>query len=658
MRQIKYLLAVFLTGLLVACGGGGGNPGTNPFLPPPTSTSPATPTAAVAIYNSAGTSVTSISVGSAYTAKATILDGSGKPVSGVLVTFSLSGASIAVLSPSTALTDSNGVAQVAISPASISSIGAATLAANATVSGTAVSASLDFAVQASSLTLSPVTVGSTSLPSGGNTQVQVTALIGGVPSTAVPVNVNFTVSCGRINGKDTSGGGVSVTTDGSGIATATYDAATSSGGLCSGSVTIVAASAGISPQSTAVNVAAPSANAIVFVSATPAQIYLANTGNVEQSIVKFRVLSSAGTAMPNVPVRFTIVVNPGGVGIGSAGSYGAKTETTLQNGEVSVSVFSGTIPGPVKIRAELQSSPGVFAESQNLTVASGPPSQKYMSLAVETFNIEGWNIDGTSTQLTVRIADRQGNAVADGTVVNFTAEGGQVARSCATAMINGISQCVVTFQSQNPRPTGGRGSILAYLEGTKDYVDANGNNQYDAGIDTLINQGDAYRDDNENGQYDAGEFLIPRFGSQSCAGTGEPFPSRVNTCDSTLATTVRQQAVILFTSSNPLMTPISIGTSGISFKLSSLDNPLLPLPSGTSVTAEALDTDSTDGLNCSVAGSVLGSPIPNVNPGTNASANLSTSHAVALKDCSSGDLIKINVRVPSGLTTTFPISLP
>ncbi len=659
MRHFKILITFILAAMLAACGGGGGDPGSNPNIPPPTTIPPQVPTAIVQIFSATGTSVNSVSVGSAYTARATIRDGAGAPVNGVLVTFSLSGASIAVLTPATALTDANGIAQVAVAPASISSIGAATLAANATVSGQAASASLDFAVQASSLTLSPVTAGSANLPSGGNTQVQVTALIGGAPSTSVPVNVNFTVSCGRINGATTAGGGVSVTTNGSGVAAAVYDAVSSTGELCSGDVTIIASSAGISSQSTSVKVAAPSANAIVFVSAVPNQIFVAGTGAVDQSIVKFRVLSSVGTPMPNVPVRFTIAVNPGGVGLGSSGSSGAQNGTTNSNGEASIPVFSGSIPGPVKVRAELQTSPSVFAESQNLTVASGPPSQKFMSLSAETFNIEGWNLDGVSTQLTVRIADRQGNSVADGTVVNFTAEGGQVARSCATALVRGISQCSVTFQSQNPRPAGGRASVLAYLEGTKDYVDVNGDNRYNAG-DTLINMGDAYRDDNESGAYEAagGEFLVPRFGTQSCPSTGAPFPSRGNTCDSLLATTVRQQTVILFTSTNPLLFLLSASPSGLSFTLSSLDNPLLPLPAGTSVTAEALDVNSDDGKTCAIAGSVLGSPIPNVTPGSNPAANLSTSHEVALKDCLPGDVVKISVTVPSGLNTTFPITVP
>lgn len=658
---IKYVAACGLTLALAACGGGGGSAGT-----PSTGGSAGTGTVVAAstvfvdVADASGAAVTGISLGSGFVARATVRDASGAPVAGKTVTFEITGSAIAVLTPTTQITNSLGVAEVAIAPASVSSIGAATLKVSADIAGVVVTGSTDFGVQSSSLTLSTLTVTSTSLPSGGNTPVQVTALIGGTPAVGVPVNVTYTASCGKINGQDTAAGGVSVTTSGSGVASAVYDAVDAAGSLCSGSVTITAASAGATSQSKTISVAVPTANAVVFVSATPAQIFVAGSGALDQAIVKFKVLSSGGVALGSVPVKFSIVTNPGGVGLGAAAATAPVTATTLASGEASVSVFSGTIPGPVKVRAELVSNPTVFSESQNLTIASGPPSQRFMSLAVETFNIEGWNIDGSSTQLTVRIADRQGNAVEDGTVINFTAEGGQVARSCATAQVNGISQCSVNFISQNPRPVGGRASVLAYTSGTKDYVDVNGNNRFDAGGDTLINIGDPYRDDNENAVYDAagsGEFLIPRLGNVACAGAGEPYPSRADTCDSSLATTVRQQAVILFSSSNPVFELTSVSRGSIGFKLRSRTNTLLPLPAGTTFSAKATDSNTADGLACAVD-QIYGTPVVNVDPGIDTAADLVTSGSVVLKDCVSGDSVAITVTVPSQLATPFFVSIP
>ena len=662
MKYIKYVAALGLSLALVSCGGGGGNPGTAPAgtgTGTGTGTDAVAPTVAVSVVDAKGVVVTGISLGTGFVARATVKDAKGIAVAGKAVTFEITGSTIAVLTPASQITNSLGVAEVAIAPASVSSIGATTLKASVDIAGVVTTGASDFGVQSSSLSLSALTVTTENLPSGGNTPLQVTALIGGTPAVGVPVNVTYSATCGKINGQDTASAGVSVTTNGSGFASAVYDAVDAAGTLCSGSVTITASSAGATSQSKVINVAVPTANAVVFVSATPAQLFVAGSGALDQAIVKFKVLSSGGVPLGSVPVKFSIVTNPGGVGLGSAGVTTPVMATTLANGEASVAIFSGTIPGPVKLRAELVSSSTVFSESQNLTIASGPPSQRFMSLSAETFNIEGWNIDGSSTQLTVRVADRQGNAVEDGTVINFTAEGGQVARSCATALVNGISQCSVSFVSQNPRPAGGRASVLAFTAGTKDFVDANGNNVFDS-ADTLINIGDAYRDDNENNAYDAagsGEFLIPRLGTAFCAGTGAPFPSRVNTCDASLATTVRQQVVLLFSSTNPLFELTSATVGNVQFKMRSSTNTLLPLPAGTIFTAKATDSNTTDGFTCAID-QTFGTPVANVQPGTNPNADIATSGTVTLKDCRAGDSVAITVTVPSKLATTFFVSIP
>lgn len=670
--------------VLAACGGGGGNPGSTVGgatdagatggVDSGVDSSTGTPTLVVTIVNQLGVPINSISVGGGFVARATLRDAAGAVVPNTVITFNLNGASIATLAPTTALTNSSaGVAEVAIAPASLSSVGAATLSGSADLAGTTVSGSVDFSVDAASLSLTAITAGSLNLTSGGNTSLATTALVGGLPSTGVPVNITYTASCGRINGSLLPGG-VSVTTNGSGVAPATYTAVAPDGSLCSGVITISASSAGATPQSMSLNVAAPSASAVTFVSATPAQIFVAGSGAVEQAIVSFRVLSSAATGMSNETVTFTLLANPGGVGIGSSGSVSTVTVTTDATGVASVPVFSGTIPGPIRLRAALEANPNIFAESQNLTVASGPPSQRFMSLSVETFNIEGWDIDGTSTRLTALIADRQGNAVEDGTVVNFTTEGGQVASNCATTRVNNISSCSVNFISQNNRPLDGRVSVLAYTEGTKDYSDVNSNNRFDAGTDALIQIGDTYRDDNEDGTFSVGEFRIPRsVTGASCANSGAPFPSIANSCDTTLATTVRQQTTIMFSSSSPTLTfaldrvdatvPDGTGTRTISIPVAanlvvgSAAHPSLPMPSGTRIAATAVDTNTSDGASCAVSFGPTGTPIPNISPGNSPAADLATRHQVSLRDCRPGDQLFIDVTAPSGLKTTFSVLL-
>lgn len=686
MKLLKMIGSALLVAGLAACGGGGGSPGATigggatgggDTGGATGGTSTGTPTLVVTIVNQSGVAVNSISVGGGFVARATLRDATGAVVPDKVVTFDLNGASIATLAPTTALSNtSSGVAEVAIAPASISSVGAATLSASAEVFGVGVTGRVDFSVSAASLTLSAIRVGEIDLPSAGNTSLATTALVGGVASAGVPVNVTYRASCGRINNLESTG---SVTTSGDGVATAVYTAVAPDGSLCSGVVRVSASSPGAEqPREVVLNVAAPSASALTFVSALPTQIFVAGSGAVEQSIVRFRVLSTTGAAMPNERVLFSLITNPGGVGIGSAGSTTSVDSTTDSQGVAAMSVFSGTIPGPLTLRAQLASNAAIFAESQNLTVASGPPSQQRMSLSVETFNIEGANIDGSRTQLTVRIADRQGNAVVDGTVVNFTSEsGGQVTRSCATARgVDGLSKCSVTFESQALRPADGRVSVLAHTEGTKEFIDAPPNNNiFDPGVDTLIQLGDAYRDDNEDGLFTVGEFRIPRnVSGAACGNSGAPFPSIAGSCDTSLATTVRQQATILLSSSSAALTDVAISREdttvqiagvtqtisvpvAVEVRIGSADYPLLPMPAGTTVSMTTVDSNDSDGASCAISFGPTGSPIPNIFPGNVPTANLATRHDVSLRNCRSGDVLRITVTSPSRLATQFAVRL-
>ncbi len=655
MNTFKFALIAMLMSVLTACGGGGGSSGatagssgsggsgsTGGSTGTVTSV---TPTVVVSIVNSLGAQVNNIQVGSSYSAKVLVKDASGNPVNGRLVAFSIDG-SIATLGSTSALTNSSGEANVTIGPASISSSGATTLRADAIISGVGYSGALDFGVSAGSISLSAIRSGAANLASAGNTSLEITALLSGIPTT-LPVNVVWTASCGLINGLSAVSPGVSVTTNGSGIAAASYQSVNADGSLCSGAVALTANTAGlVSAVQGSLTIQAPVANAIAFLSATPNNIFVSGSGAADRSLVKFRVFSSTGSPLQNVSVTFSITTNPGGVGIGSIGSVAPVSVTSDASGDVSINVFSGLIPGPVKLRAALFSNTSIFSESQNLSVASGPPSQKFMDLSVSTFNIEGWVRSGSSTQLTVRIADRQGNAVEDGTVINFTAEGGQIASSCATSRSSGISSCSVDFISQNPRPAGGRVAVLAYLEGDKDYTDNDGSNSFTVG-DTLVEMGDAYRDDNEDGMYGAANdgFVFPRGGVTTCLGAGGSVPSRANTCDGKLRTTVRAQTSILFSSSEPSFETVSISTGSIRLKVRSVNNTLLPMPAGTIITAEGV------GGTCAVEKQV-GSPVVNVLPGTNPFADLATTFSATLKTCVVGNAVDIKVQSPSGLVTT------
>jgi len=584
-------------------------------------------------------------------AQARLTDANGNAVAGKLVNFSVS-TPLATLSPSTALTDSSGVARVGIS--AISGVtGAATLTVNSNVSGIPVSSTSDFAYTGDTVVLSSITPGSVTIASGGNTSLSLTASLSSGGALSAPANVTLTASCGSING---SNGSVGVATTGGGSLVATYSAVQPNGNPCIGSVQIGATSGTASAAPLTITVSSPIASLVTYVSATLNQIYVGGAGNPVTTTLTYKVLTASGSPSQNTLVDFAIQNNPGGVYLNVASA------TTDNNGLVTVAATAGTLPGPLKIRATIDStasSPNpIYTDSQNLTVASGPPSQRFMSVSVSTFNIEGQNLDGTPTTITVRLADRQGNPVVNGTVVNFTAAGGQIPGSCATSIDStGHSSCSVQWISQNYRPSNGRVPILAYAAGTKDYLDSDFSNSYSAG-DTLYEMGDLYRDDNENGVWDAGEFKILLSSSSDplCPGgnlVGEPYPS-TGRCTGILSTMVRQQVVVMNSSSSPLLYNWGgVAGSTITFDMVSSDKNNLPMPAGTTVSTTVI---RSSGSTCSLI--AFPAAVPNLSPGVDPLAVIKTSHIISASGCAIGDQIGITVTSPTGkLATVFQRTL-
>lgn len=136
-------------------------------------------------------------------------------------------------------------------------------------------------------------------------------------------------------------------------------------------------------------------------------------------------------------------------------------------------------------------------------VSSGVPSQKYMSISIETYNLD-WSFDGATTTVTVRVADSAGNPVPEGTVVQFSTEGGQIQKSCqlsgSTATGSTLSTCSVTFGTQELRPIDRLVGIVAWMEGEEAYADLNGDGRYTAG-EPFYDSGKIFRDDDDSDAY-------------------------------------------------------------------------------------------------------------------------------------------------------------
>lgn len=643
MKIYKYFLYVLLASLLAACGGGGGNASSangsiNTGL---TSVNTAAAnTLSLAVVNSVDAVVGSISFGGGQRIRATYKTSSGEAISGKLVSFSATtNGSAVVLSPLFRTTNSSGVAYIDVSPATAGTFGAARVSATAD----AITSTVDFDISGSTVTLGEIGFGSGTLNASGNTSVQIIATANGTAASGIPIA--FTADCGSVTPNIP-------TTDGTGSASATYSAVKTDGTSCRGTTTVTATASGVSKKSTVI-VSAPTASAINFVAANPVQIYITGSGATSQSLLKFTVLTSTGAPFSGANVTISLEENPGGVGLGTAVNSKPLTLTSDSTGVVAFTAFAGTKPGPVKILATLTGDPTIYAYSSNFTVQQGPPYQERFSISATDFNIEGVNFDGATSTLAVRLADRQGNAVPAGTVVNFTTgAGGQVGSSCTVTLDdNGIAGCKTTFSSQDPRSANGRVSVLAYAEGLKTFLDNDSNNIYSVG-DELTNMGDAYRDDNENGEWDPGEFVLSRGGSVTCAGAGQPTPARANTCNDLAATTVRTTFVLIMSGSYAHFNAPLVSSSEISFRLNDTPAGYNPMPRNTTVAAKYLGSGS-----CSVT-STLPAKVENIGARRDVKFQLGSEHTLLLSGCANGDKILVTVTTPKEVVTTKSFVIP
>lgn len=592
-----------------------------------------TPMVKLAVTTLAGTATNTLTSGTPVNVSATVKDATGNPVSGAVVSFTTN-STLATFMPAsgTALTGTNGVAGLSMNAASLTAAGATTLQASAQwaaadgKSVTATSGPMGIAVGSASVTLGTMSIGSPSISAYGSTSVSVPVMVNGVAAT-VPISVSFTSGC-------VSSGKASITspvTSVNGVATTTYKDNTCSSAPSGEAIT--ASVAGISATATGnVIAAAPVANNVQFVSATPTVIATNGTGasSLPQSaIVKFRVVDATNNAVPGKLVNFSLTP----ASTTSAVTLSSTSQTSDAAGEVSVSVTSGPVPTPVWVVAVLDADKKITSQSNALTITTGLPTQNFFSLSVSTHNIDGWSYDGALTTLTVIASDRLGNPAPDGTVVNFVSEGGQIQGgtsglgTCTTV----AGTCALTLKSANYRPVGettnlppanlagavqaldgngnpivinnngvagpslfvqnGRVAVLAYALGEKSFVDANGNNVWDAG-ETFYDLGDPFLDSNENGRWDnatAQPDLAEQFFNYqavatpvACASqntTTSPFtaaalpgsyadaPSKANTCSGLIGGTnikayVRRGATIVFSGTTPKISlnTFSMGT--------------------------------------------------------------------------------------------------
>lgn len=259
---------------------------------------------------------------------------------------------------------------------------------------------------------------------------------------------------------------------------------------------------------------------ISFLSVASDSILLSDAGDSSesQSTVSFTVLYQNGTPLAWQVVSFSLTTEIGGIVLTPSSA------ASDDNSQVDTSVTAGNVPTSVRVNASIPDINGEVLSTQSsaIAISTGLPSQRIFTLSADTFNIEGFDVSGITSNVTARLSDTFGNPLPNDTVVTFTSEGGQIGSSCLTSE----GACSVIWTSANPGVTDGWLTILATAIGNETLFDSNGNNAFDdndggaiddelntasgfgatnAGATGFVDYSEAWRDDNENPLWDSGE---------------------------------------------------------------------------------------------------------------------------------------------------------
>ena len=439
-------------------------------------------------------SSTAISAATPATVTATLTDGKGGAVAGQVVSFTIV-RGLAKTNVGTALTDATGKAVVILSPTSSTVAGADEVTASLNFGGTELQSTKGFQIQSTNVTLGQFTSAVPTLGAYGQTTL--TLAINGA-SVGSPVNVSVTSSCVSLGKAILSPSTFTATT-------ATVDLQLKDNGCgalqSKDKLQAVIVGSASPPAALELPVSVPSASSLAFITASPEVIYIKASGFTETSTLTFEVRDGAGNILPNRSVTLTLLTRSGGVTM--EGGIADVVQISDAAGRVTVRVNSGTIPTPVRVAAKLTDTPTIATVSSNLSVAVGLPSQLNFSLSQQTKNIEGFNIDGTPNTYNIIASDRSGNPVPSGTSINFVTEGGQVESIRQVQLVGGLARATAQFISADPRPADGRVTVTAYALGEESFIDQNGNNAYDVGVEPFQDLGRVFKDRLFDGLYDA-----------------------------------------------------------------------------------------------------------------------------------------------------------
>ncbi len=243
---------------------------------------------------------------------------------------------------------------------------------------------------------------------------------------------------------------------------------------------------------------------LLFVSAVPNQLPIATDGpdSGKLSTLTFKVVGPSGNGVSGEKVTFALDGIAGGVALVNL------VDESDSQGLVTALVRAGTAPNNVTVIATHVDS-GATKRSEGLTVASGLALEGNFTMGISVFNPNAYNFLALAGQelvnISVGVRDASGNAVLDGTVVNFTSpEAGIVTSSCFTVK----GGCSVGWRPTKSQPLDGRVRIAAIVKASEHFEDRNGNLLFDEGDVFDVEKddlGEPFIDLNEDGKYQINE---------------------------------------------------------------------------------------------------------------------------------------------------------
>ena len=484
----------------------------------------------------------------------TLLDENDQPISNQVITFT---ADVGVLSTTTALTNEQGVANVNLTNEIINGvdiIGAGVITSAYAISNnndneTSISSALNYQILAADAIIDSdirlgyfdkgnnfvegkvaLSIAEKTISAGGTLGLSVDLVDENGNLIVTPIPVTFTSNCVQNSTATIDESVLSI----NGTASSTFEDISCAG--TSGTDDVIQASVAVNGitniASETITITGEQLGSIEFISAQPNNIVLKGTGGQnkqETSTLTFKVKSRLGNVLAQQEVNFALSTAVGGIKLSRTSGF------TNSQGLITTQVSAGNVPTAVRVTASANmifNAEEVQVQSQSdfLSINTGLPEQRSMTIAASILNPEAHGYSGEESIITVWLSDNFNNPVPNGTVVNFITEGGQIEASCSTT--NG--SCFVTWESAGTRVMDHRVTILATALGHETFFDTNGNNIFDdadgspikdignannfnidsglgsypAQASGFLDMSEAWRDDNENSVYDIGEEFI------------------------------------------------------------------------------------------------------------------------------------------------------